>query len=69
MVNSEHDMHPDFGRVPGSRGVPSIVTIASVIGLAIVFAIGGFVAFSSGYGHHWPITKNLRVDLGSKPST
>jgi len=60
-------MHPDFGRVPSSRGVPRLVTVMAAIGLAIVFAIGAFTAFNSGYGHHWPINKNLRIDLGKNP--
>lgn len=60
-------MHPDFGRVPSSRGVPRFVTVLAAIGLVIIFAIGGFVVFNSGYAHHWPITKNQRIDLGTNP--
>ncbi len=41
--------------------------VVAAIGLVIIFAIGGFVAFNSGYGHHWPLTKNQRIDLGTSP--
>jgi hypothetical protein len=34
----------------------------------MIFAIGGFSAFLSGYGHVWPSEKSMRIDLGKMPA-
>lgn len=58
-------MHPDFGAVPSSRGIPRGVSVAAAIGIIIIFAIGALVVFNSGFGHQWPAAKTQRVDLGT----
>lgn len=55
----------DFSRVPQSRGVPRPLTYAIIIGLLMIFAIGGATCLLSGYGHEWPSSHSMRVDLGT----
>jgi hypothetical protein len=57
------DEYLDFSKVPESRGVPSALYRVVVVGLLIIFAIGGSVVLLSGYGHHWPADTTLRVPL------
>ena len=55
----------DFSQVPQSRGVPRALTSPSLIGLVMIFAIGAFTCLLSGYGHEWPSSHSMRVDLGT----
>ena len=55
----------DFSRVPESRGVPRPLTIGVIVGLLMIFAIGGASCLLSGYGHVWPSSHSMRVDLGT----
>lgn len=57
------DEYLDFSKVPESRGVPPGLYRLLAIAIVIIFAIGGAVCLMSGYGHHWPADKTLRVDL------
>ncbi|MDQ2663654.1 MAG: hypothetical protein M3Y18_06430 [Candidatus Eremiobacteraeota bacterium] len=57
-----YDLTDDRG-VPQSRGIPKVVTIAAVLGILAIFAIGGFVIEQSYYGHGWPADKTLRLPL------
>lgn len=57
------DEYLDFGRVPESRGIPPAIVRAALVGLLIIFAIGGSVCLMSGYGHHWPANTTLRAPL------
>ncbi|MGZ3497027.1 MAG: hypothetical protein ACXWNK_05805 [Vulcanimicrobiaceae bacterium] len=49
--------------VPVSRGVPKIVRVAMVVGIIIVFCVGGDVIMNASYGHVWPAAKALRIPL------
>ncbi len=53
--------------VPVSRGIPTAVRIAILIGAIIIFAVGGDVVFNASYGHQWPVGKTLRLPLSSGP--
>lgn len=55
----------DFSQVPQSRGVPPALTYAIIVGLVMIFAIGAATCLFSGYGHEWPSTHSMRVDLGT----
>lgn len=57
------DEFMDFNKVPESRGIPTALYRVAVVGLLVIFAIGGAVCMMSGYGHHWPSDKTLRVPL------
>ena len=61
MISDEY--HPDFGKVPESKGVPLSFRLSVAIGIIIIFAIGGSVVLTAGYGHHWPYLSNLRINL------
>ncbi len=58
----------DFSKVPQSQGVPKRAYVVLVVGLLMIFFMGGYSAFSSGWQHNWPWEKNLRYDLGKMPS-
>ncbi|MBV8343599.1 MAG: hypothetical protein JO190_01225 [Candidatus Eremiobacteraeota bacterium] len=59
------DEYLDFSKVPESRGVPVALYRVLVVGLVVIFAIGGAVVMLSGYGHHWPSNTTLRVPLNN----
>jgi hypothetical protein len=59
------DEYLDFSKVPESRGVPTGLYRVGLIGLVMIFAIGGAVVLLSGYGHHWPANTTLRVPLNN----
>ncbi len=63
----EHQDTVDFSHVPQSQGLNTGTKVILVVGLLIIFAIGGSAAFLSGYGHVWPSTHTLRIDLGKMP--
>jgi hypothetical protein len=54
----------DFSRVPQSRGVPKVLVVSGLVGIVMIFAIGGATVLQSGYSHHWPWNASMRVDLG-----
>lgn len=49
--------------VPVSKGVPTVVHVAVVIGILLIFAIGAFVIAEASFGHVWPSLKSLRIPL------
>ena len=57
-------MHPNFKRVPASKGVPITVHIVTLLGLVVIYIIGGAVVLNSSYGHAWPSENTQRVNLG-----
>ncbi|HEY2476433.1 MAG TPA: hypothetical protein VGI19_16765 [Candidatus Cybelea sp.] len=59
------DEYMDFSKVPESRGIPPPLYRVAAVGLLIIFLIGAAVVLQSGYGHHWPAEKTLRVPLGN----
>ena len=58
------DEYLDFSKVPESRGVPHAITYSVMVGIVMIFAIGAATCLLSGYGHVWPSTQSMRVDLG-----
>lgn len=66
-ISSYTDIHPDFGDVPQSKGVPLLVHIGSVVGLLVVFTIAAAVVLNSGFGHQWPPQETQRTNLGTMP--
>ncbi|MGC2130227.1 MAG: hypothetical protein WA629_09035 [Candidatus Aquilonibacter sp.] len=63
----EHQDVIDFTEVPQTQGIGRGVLVVFVVGLAMIFAIGGLAAFLSGYNHMWPSTTTLRMPLGNMP--
>ncbi len=63
MIVSDNE-YLDFSRVPQSRGIPKAIVYAVAVGLVVIFAIGASCCLLSGYGHKWPATSTMRVDLG-----
>lgn len=63
----EHQNTVDFSHVPQSKGLNTFTKIILVTGVLGIFAIGGFSAFLSGYGHRWPANTALREPLGNMP--
>ncbi|MBV8196839.1 MAG: hypothetical protein JO263_01780 [Candidatus Eremiobacteraeota bacterium] len=59
------DEYLDFSQVPESKGVPEGLYRVVVLGLLVIFAIGGAVCLMSGYGHHWPAATTERVPLNN----
>lgn len=55
--------HTDNRGVPVSRGIPTVVRIAVIIGSIAIFAVGYVTVINAGYGHNWPSAKTLRVPL------
>lgn len=53
----------DSRGVPISKGIPTLVQVAGLIGVIVIFIIGGSVVFSSGWGHLWPSQSVQRVTL------
>lgn len=49
--------------VPTSRGIPKAVQVAVIIGVLVIFAVGGYTLGWAGYGHVWPSTQSLRIPL------
>jgi hypothetical protein len=63
----EHQEAVDFTYVPESKGIGRGTTVILVIGLLMIFTMGGLSAFLSGWGHMWPSNTTLRDPLGSMP--
>lgn len=63
QIIDEKDMHPKFGNVPASKGVPATVLIITVLGIVAIYIIGASVIKYSSYGHSWPAANTQRVDL------
>lgn len=63
----EHQQSIDFSTIPQSKGLNTFTKIILVIGVLMIFIIGGFSAFLSGYGHVWPSNHSLRIPLGKMP--
>jgi len=66
MIQDEKE-YLDFSRVPQSKGIPSYLPAIALAGVLAIFVMGGLSAFLSGWGHSWPSTHTLRVDLGNLP--
>lgn len=57
----------DFNYVPQSRGIGRSTLTILAIGIVMIFVIGGLAATMSGYGHMWPSTTTMRMNLGNMP--
>jgi hypothetical protein len=63
MIVSDSE-YLDFSEVPQSRGIPPVIRYSVIVGLIMIFAIGGATVLLSGYGHKWPAPSTMRVNLG-----
>jgi hypothetical protein len=59
------DEYLDFSKVPESRGIPSGLYRVVIVGILVIFAVGGAVVLNAGYGHHWPAMSTVRVPLNN----
>ena len=63
----EHQDVIDFTELPKTQGIGRRIYVVLVIGLLMIFTMGGLSAFLSGWGHMWPSTTTLRMPLGNMP--
>ena len=63
MIETDKE-YLDFSHVPQSRGVPTAITYAVMVGIVGIFIVGAACCLLAGYGHVWPATQSMRVDLG-----
>jgi len=59
----------DFSYVPQSRGLSKGVLVVLFTGLLVIFGIGGMSIGFAFWGHMWPSTHSMRLNLGKMPST
>jgi hypothetical protein len=64
----EQQDYIDFSTVPQSKGLSSSTLAIVIVGVIMIFIMGGLSAFLSGYGHLWPSTHTERMPLGNMPS-
>ncbi len=67
MIVSDKE-YLDFSSVPASKGLGKGTTTLLLIGVVMIFIIGGMVVGMAGYGHMWPSTHSMRMDLGKMPT-
>ena len=65
-IIDEKDMHPKFGDVPTTKGVPTSVFVITLMGIVAIYVIGASVILNSSYGHAWPSANTQRADLSGK---
>lgn len=53
----------DSQGIPISGGIPPIVRSAAIIGIIIIFIIGGLVVGTSHYGHVFPSSDSMKIKL------
>ncbi|MBC5811348.1 MAG: hypothetical protein GIW95_10945 [Candidatus Eremiobacteraeota bacterium] len=53
----------DSRGVPVSTGIPMIVRVTALIGIAVIFCIAGLVIYASPFGHSWPNTAATEIKL------
>jgi hypothetical protein len=58
----------DFSTVPQSKGLGKGTMVVLFTGLIAIFFIGGLSIGFAYYGHIWPSTHSMRIDLGKMPS-
>jgi hypothetical protein len=49
--------------VPVSAGIPSIVVAVGMVGVILIFIIGGLVLSQAHYGHIWPASDSVNLKL------
>jgi len=63
----EHQDVIDFSRVPQSQGLGTGTKWILAIGILMIFAVGGMSIGFAFFGHMWPSSHTMRMDLGSMP--
>jgi hypothetical protein len=53
--------------IPQSRGMPPTVRWFFIIGLLVIFYMGGISALESGHFHVWPVGSTTHIHLGDLP--
>jgi ABC-type phosphate transport system auxiliary subunit len=53
----------DLPGVPVSSGFPPVVFWAGVVGIILIFTMGGLVLANSESGHMWPAESTLNLKL------
>jgi hypothetical protein len=66
MIEHQHTI--DFSTVPQSKGMSNTTIAIVVVGVFMIFVMGGLSIGFAGFGHMWPSTHTMRMDLGSMPS-
>ncbi|MDE2482909.1 MAG: hypothetical protein KGN02_12060 [bacterium] len=67
MIVSDSE-YLDFSQVPQSKGLNTFTIGLIIVGLIMIFVVGGLVIGFAGFGHMWPSTHSMRMDLGSMPT-
>ena len=64
MIVHDHE-YIDFSTVPQSKGVSRQTIVLTIIGLVMIFIMGGLVIGFASWGHVWPSERSQRIDLGT----
>ncbi len=64
----EHQDHIDFSHVPQSKGLGKGTLVVLFTGVFAIFVVGGMAIGFAHYGHMWPSSHSMRMDLGNMPS-
>ena len=67
MIVSDSE-YLDFSAVPQSKGMNKFTIGLVIVGLIMIFIVGGLVIGFAGFGHMWPSPHSMRMDLGTMPT-
>lgn len=63
MITQDHE-RLDFTKIPESKGIKTPAYIVLVVGLFGIFMMGGLSIGMASFGHMWPSSHSMRMDLG-----
>ena len=55
----------DFSTVPQSKGIGRSALIIVLVGIVMIFVIGGLTIGFASFGHMWPSEKSMRLNMGA----
>ncbi len=67
MIVSDNE-YLDFSTVPQSKGLNKFTIGLIIVGLVMIFMVGGMVIGFASSGHMWPSMSSMRMPLGSMPT-
>ena len=64
-MHDHSDRSADPMAIPVSAGVPPIVVVSGLVGLVLIGAILALVFTNASFGHAWPSTSSLTLNLSN----
>ena len=64
-MHNVNDYTTDPQAIPASAGVPPIVVVSALAGIVLIGVILALVFTNSSYGHAWPSTSSLTLNLSN----